>query len=242
MARAWNSRGAIYCNHLAQYDKAVADFNKAIELDPSMAMIWRNRARAYTRLHQYDNALADLNKAIELAPKYAFAWINRGIAYNNLHQYDKALADLSKATALDPKNAGAWNTLARLFATCPDPRFRDTGKAVRFAQKAVELAPAEGNCWNTLGAAHYRAGEWKLALEALNKSMGLRKGGDSYDWFFLAMAHWQLGEKEKARAWYERAVQWMEKNQPRDEQLHRFHAEAEKLLRLEESPRMPDGN
>jgi hypothetical protein len=31
------------------------------------------------------------------------------------------------------------------------------------------------------------------------KSMELRKGDNSFDWFFLAMAHWQLGEKEQVR-------------------------------------------
>ena len=52
--------------------------------------------------------------------------------------------------------------------------------------------------------------------------MALRKGGDAYDWFFLAMAHWQLGEKGKAREWYNRAVQWMDKSQPSNEELRRF--------------------
>ena len=70
------------------------------------------------------------------------------------------------------------------------------------------------------------AGDWKAAIAALEKSMELRKGGDSNDWFFLAMAHWQLGEKDKAREWYDRAVQWMDKNQPKNEELRRFRAEA----------------
>ena len=64
--------------------------------------------------------------------------------------------------------------------------------------------------------------------------MELRKGGDSFDWFFLAMAHWQLGEKDKAREWYDRAVQWMDKNQPKNEELRRFRAEAAELLELKE--------
>jgi len=143
-------------------------------------------------------------------------------------QLDEANAGRQKRT--EGKNAGAWNNLAWLFATCPDPRFRDTGKAVRFAQKAVELAPAAGGFRNTLGAAHYRAGEWKLAVEALNKSMGLRKGGNSFDWLFLAMAHWQLGDKEQAHKWFDQAVQWMEKNDPKNEDLHRLRGETEQLL------------
>ena len=88
--------------------------------------------------------------------------------------------------------------------------------------KATELAPKEGTHWNMLGVAQYRAGDWKAAVTTLNKSMELRNGGDSTDCFFLAMAHWQLGEKEEARKWYDQAVEWMEKNNPDDEELRRF--------------------
>jgi len=88
----------------------------------------------------------------------------------------------------------------------------------------------DGACWKTLGVAQYRAGECKASITALDKSMGLRKSGDSFDWYFLAMAHWQLDKKEEARAWYDRAVEWQEKNQPTTEELGRFRAEAEKLL------------
>jgi hypothetical protein len=60
--------------------------------------------------------------------------------------------------------------------------------------------------------------------------MELRNGGDAIDWFFLAMAHWQLGDKPQARTWYNKAVPWMEKNQPENEELLRFRAEATTLL------------
>jgi uncharacterized protein HemY len=104
------------------------------------------------------------------------------------------------------------------------------------AQQAVKLKPSEGIFWNTLGAAHYRAGDWKAAVTALEKSMELRKGGDAGDWFFLAMAHWQLGDKEQARQWYDKAVPWMDKNKPQDEELRRFRAEAAALLKIEDKP------
>ena len=64
----------------------------------------------------------------------------------------------------------------------------------------------------------------------MNKSIELRGGGDGNDWFIMAMALAQLGEKEQARTCYDRGVQWMEKNQPQDEELHRFRAEAAALL------------
>lgn len=60
--------------------------------------------------------------------------------------------------------------------------------------------------------------------------MQLRNGGDSNDWFVLAMAHWRLGDKDEARRRFDQAVRWMDKNQPTGRDLGRFRAEAARLL------------
>ena len=82
----------------------------------------------------------------------------------------------------------------------------------------------------------------RSAREAAPDSRWLHYDGP-WQWFFLAMAHWQLGEKEKARKWFNESVQWMEKNQldkyrsdpglsyggpgvPDKEDLRRFRTEA----------------
>jgi tetratricopeptide (TPR) repeat protein len=155
------------------------------------------------------------------------------MTYQFLHQYDKAIADFKKAAEV-ANSPVDWNNLAWLLATCPDTKSRDAGKAVGLANKAVEMAPQGGTFWNTLGVANYQAGNLKEATVALEKSMQLRKGGDSFDWFFLAMAQWQLGEKEKARSWFDQAVQWMDNHQPNDEELRRFRAEAAGLLGIKD--------
>jgi tetratricopeptide (TPR) repeat protein len=147
---------------------------------------------------------------------------------------DQAIGEFHTAIELDPKNAGLHNDLAWLLATCSDAKLRDPRKGVELAKKAIELAPKEGMYWNTLGAAHYRAGNWKDAVAAVARSMEFRKGGDSFDWFFLAMAHCQLGEKKKAREWYDKAEQWMDKNQPTNDELRRFRSEAAELLGIKD--------
>src|SRR5262249_55726053 len=145
-----------------------------------------------------------------------------------------AIDAYKKAIAIDPQSAAAHNALAWLLATCSEARFRDLSQAVALAKKAVELEPNNARYANTLGVAHYRTRDWKAAIAALEKSMELRKGGDSNDWFFLAMALWKLGDKPKAREWHDRAVQWMDQNQPKNEELRRFRAEAAELLELNE--------
>jgi hypothetical protein len=48
------------------------------------------------------------------------------------------------------------------------------------------------------------------------------------------MAHWKLGHQEAARKWHDQAVEWMEKNQPKNDDLRRFRAEARELLGINE--------
>jgi serine/threonine protein kinase/Flp pilus assembly protein TadD len=229
LAVAWNDRSWAYAN-LGQYDKALADSSKAVELDPRRAVSWRDRSLVYVHLGQYDKALADSSKAVELDPRRAVSWHDRSLVYVHLGQSGKAIADYTKASELDPKNANLHNDVAWALATDPNPNGRDPGRAVSCAKKAVELAPNDGNLWNTLGVAHYRAGDWKAALAALEKSMNLGKGGDCVDWFFSAMSHEKLGEKEKARQWYDRAIRWTAKTNSSDEEISRFRTEAAELL------------
>ncbi len=145
-------------------------------------------------------------------------------------KFDEAVAVCREAIELQPQNAQGYNNLAWLLVTATDTKFRDPVQAVELARKGGELAPKDGSIWNTLGIALYRARQWQGAIEAFEKATELRGGGDSSDWFFLAMAHWQLGHKDEAREWYDKAVDWMDKNQPKNEEFRRFRAEAAELL------------
>jgi tetratricopeptide (TPR) repeat protein len=133
-----------------------------------------------------------------------------------------------------PDTIASLFKLARLLASSTDPKVRNASRAVELAKKAVESSPKGGHLWNALGIAQYRFGDQKAAIASLEKSMELRQGGDSFDWFFLAMAHWQLGEKDKARIWFDQAVGWMDKNQPTNEELWGFRAEAAELLGMKD--------
>jgi tetratricopeptide (TPR) repeat protein len=234
-AAAYAMRGDAYW-HLGKHAQAIVECTKGLALDPKSWTALHYRGNAYHSLGEYAKAIDDRTKAIALDPKNAGTWHWRGSSYQRLGQHANAIADYSKALQLDPNHAGARNGLAWVLATCPDRKLRDPRRAVALAKRAVQLAPKEANSWNTLGAAHYRAGDFQSAIEALKKSTQLGNGDKSHDWFFLAMAHWRLDKREKARQWYDRAVHWMEKNQPQNEELRRFRAEAAQLLGIEKQP------
>ena len=143
---------------------------------------------------------------------------------------EKLVADFPKNAEYPTMLASSCSALAWLLATCEDPKSRDYGQAVEFARKAVKGAPDVGNHWRRLGVAEYRTGNWEDAREALEKAMELNSGGGSFDWFILAMLHWQQRNKEEAREWYNKAVELMKENNPEDEELRRFRNEVEGLL------------
>jgi serine/threonine protein kinase/tetratricopeptide (TPR) repeat protein len=213
-----------------RWDESASYSRAAVALRPESAAAHNNLGRAMYHTKQLDKAIREYRTAIKLDPEYAWAHYNLGLVFMCKGRLDEAMREYRKTIDLEPKFAPAHNNLAWLLATCSALNLRDPERAVESAKKAVELAPTHGNYWNTLGAAHYRAGQWKPAVQALNKSMDLQKGGDSSDWFFLAMAHWRLGEEDQARRWYDRAVQWMDKNNPKNDELRRFREEAVELL------------
>ena len=93
-------KGAAYLNK-GQYDLAISDCNKAIELNSRLAMAYVTRGLAYyLGKAQYDLAISDYNKAIELNPRYAEVYNNRAVTYYLQEQYDKAWEDVYKAQSL----------------------------------------------------------------------------------------------------------------------------------------------
>jgi tetratricopeptide (TPR) repeat protein/tRNA A-37 threonylcarbamoyl transferase component Bud32 len=214
---------------------AAAAYRKVVELTPQDAGAYHNLGIVLAQTPDLDAAIGAYRKSIDLNPNDPRTYENLEIALSRKGEFAEAIAASRSAIQLDSKDSWPRYRLAQLLANCRDPKQRDPIQALLYARKAVELAPNERNNWNTLGVAEFRAANWKGAIAALEKSAELGQGGDGFDWFFLAMAHWQLGDKDKARQWYDRAVTWMEKNPPSDEDISRLRLEAAALLTVEKS-------
>ena len=87
-----------------EYDKAVADYTKAVTVDPNMPRCLPVVAASALRKIQ--------------------------------GEYGKAIADYPKALAVNPKDYVAYCSLAEIYATCPDAKYRDGQKAFENASKA----------------------------------------------------------------------------------------------------------
>jgi serine/threonine protein kinase/WD40 repeat protein len=133
------------------------------------------------------------------------------------------------------RNPMALNDEAWRLVTGPAGE-RDPARALQLIQEALKLQPNEPFFLNTLGVVQYRNGQYKEAAATLEKSLAAGKGqSDAFDLFFLAMCHGKLGEPDKAKDCFDRAVQWVAAQKDLQteyiEELKAFRAEAEAELR-----------
>ena len=89
---------------LEEYNEAILDFNKAIELDKSQFKNYYYRGLAYYKLQQYKEAIDDFSVAIEGDPSDIRAYEKRGDAYCQTGDYDNAIKDFFMISRLEEKN------------------------------------------------------------------------------------------------------------------------------------------
>jgi tetratricopeptide (TPR) repeat protein len=104
--------------HLNRFDKAAADFNRVIEIDPLFKDAWFNRAfYIRQRVGDYTEAIHDYNRFMELTPgeDHSFALNNRGYARYKLNDLDGALRDIDNSISLNMSNSYAYRNRALVY-------------------------------------------------------------------------------------------------------------------------------
>lgn len=127
-------------------DKAIAEYNKALEINPTFAEAYARRGSRYAVQGKVSEALADYQKALSLDPSNATAYNNRGNARQVQGDLDGALADYNEALRLNPKYADAYNNRGAVR--------KDSGDlegAMRDYNEAIRLDPNYINAYYNLG-------------------------------------------------------------------------------------------
>ncbi len=126
--------------------------------------------------------------------------------------------------------------LAWLLTSCPVAELRDPPEAVRIARGILARAPGSWVAWATLGAAQYRSDSPRDAVAALEHAAELNRGDLLYYGYFLAMAHHQLDDHDRAKDCFDRADRRLQ-GIPPDEEVRRIRAEAAGRLGLADASR-----
>lgn len=124
-----------------EFDLAVNDYSKAIELNPKDTSVYMNRGLAHYNKKNYDLATADYDKAIELSPKDSMLYFNRGNSYEKLGNVQKAAVDYQKAFELDTTNEAAKLSLQRLQTEQPKVVPKPNAPETNVASKPLNPSP-----------------------------------------------------------------------------------------------------
>ena len=127
----------IALENLNRTDDAFNAYCRAIELDPSCADAYNNRANVYVKYGKHWQAEDDYKKAVKLDPQFASAYNNLGALLYDRGRFEEALECYRKAFIINPKQAETCCNLAMAVKEAGDP-----AEAVGLYFNALALNPA----------------------------------------------------------------------------------------------------
>lgn len=149
------------------YQGAIADFNKAINLNPKYQQAFNGRGIAYSKLKEYSQALADYDKAIALEPEDSKkVYFNRGVTFAKTKQYPQAIADYSQAITINPTNGKAYNNRGTIYN-----KLRDYKKAISDFNQAIAINSKDAIAYYNRGLAYYDLKKYPQAIADFDKAI-----------------------------------------------------------------------
>lgn len=199
------NRGISRFNKL-DFDSALEDFNKAIELDPKSVHAYHYRGAAYAHKERYDLAIKDYDKAIELDPKFVTPYSDKGLAYYRAGDYGRAIEETNKALEINPGAGFVYLRRGMIYQAKGDTEQaeKDYDKAVSLDSRlksGVEQIkrsgglmpslynkedikdPASAQGYYVRGVSRFNKGDFSAALEDFNRAVEMDPKNAQYRFY-----------------------------------------------------------
>ena len=157
------------------YDGAIADFSRAIEIEPDNVMAFVNRAVCKQDKEDHHGAISDWDRALELKPDDGGWYVNRGIVKEVIGDYDGALSDYNRAAEVEPNYEVAY--IARAYVKM---RQGDYEGAIADYTRVIELWPNNPAAFDNRGLAKSRQGDYDGAIVDHNHAIELQPSSAEY--------------------------------------------------------------
>jgi len=160
-AHHWYGLGPLRC--LGDFDKAIAELNRALQLDPLSLIINADLGAGLVTARRYDKGIAQLRKTIEMDPYFYYAYLNLGKALQLNGQLDEAVTEYKKAAALNDDSL-VIGLLAQGYA-----KLGQRDEALKTLEQLQQTATRR-YVWNyTFALVHIALGEKDKAIDYLER-------------------------------------------------------------------------
>ncbi len=156
---SFNCRGGVYY-YTKEYDKAMIDFTRAIQLKFNYSDAYYNRGLVYNNWGKYKEAIIDYSASIKYRKAFAPVYYYRGNAYFNLGKYDLAIADFNSAIQLKYSSPNGFYNRGLIYY--------NQGKheeAIKDFTSAIQLSPTFSLAYSHRGMSNYFLGKYDEAIK-----------------------------------------------------------------------------
>lgn len=157
---------------MGAYENSIADYTKAIELDPTQADHYYNRALTYDFMGAYKDAILDYSRAIEIKPTQDIYFFDRGITHQLMGSYKDAISDFNRAIDLDSRWAKYFfhRGITYQLISAYEDAITDYTKAIKINSKQDQYFYFRGICYQLLHSYEKALSDFKDAIE-LNEAI-----------------------------------------------------------------------
>jgi tetratricopeptide (TPR) repeat protein len=194
-------------------ERAIADLDRAIDLDGHDAGAYVDRGRAHYAHGDYDAAVADLTRGLELRPGDYTAYLYLGRAYAAQEDYGRAEQTFADAAARYPRDSSLRERWGDVYWSR-----NDYARALIEYRAAADLLPDFGDpdcrkalLYNVQGHLQQDQGNYDEAVAAFGQGLELWPE-DTQGWYDRASAYSEKGDYDKAAADYGRAIELAPEN------------------------------
>jgi Tfp pilus assembly protein PilF/DNA-binding transcriptional MerR regulator len=162
-----------------EFDAAIEDATKSIELDPGRVNPYINRSWAYIEKNMLQHAIRDCRAALQIDPKNMLAYNNRGLAYQRMAQVALAQEDYRQACdlglELGCQNLEGLINQTRISELIDQSQTAFKAKnwdaVIRAATKVLELDPQNSVAYTNRSAAYAQMNYLVKALKDSNEAI-----------------------------------------------------------------------
>jgi len=151
-----------------RFEEAVANFDRALRIDPDKYKAWLYRCYALRSLGRYDDAMSSYDRAAEINPsclgssEYPSFVTNHG-------WHEKAIVSYDKALKIKPDDHNIWRN--RGDALCELGRYEE---AIASYDRALEIKPDSRRNWGGRGFALYALRRYEEAVASYDRELEIK--------------------------------------------------------------------